>query len=105
MGMTSRDRSSRKAAMTEMTVGGRNYVVPASAADPANDFAAVTKSDSTVLSGVRALYIGGAGDVVVRSAGSSTSVTFKAVPAGTILPAQAEKVMAATTATDIVALF
>lgn len=71
---------------------------------PAASYQAITKSDSTVLVGVRALYVGGTGDVVVRSPGSSTSVTFTAVPAGTILPIAAEKVMAATTATAIVGL-
>lgn len=72
---------------------------------PAANGAAVTKSDTTVLSGVRALYVGGAGDVVVRFPGNPTSVTFADVPAGVILPIQAERVMAATAATDIVALF
>lgn len=72
---------------------------------PAANAAAVTPSDSTILSGVRALYIGGLGDVVVRFPGSTASITFTAVPAGTILPIQAERVMAATAATDIVALY
>jgi hypothetical protein len=67
---------------------------------------AVTASDSTVLSPVpRGLYVGGAGNVAVRFPGSATSVTFTAVPAGTILPIKPEKVMSTgTTATDIVAL-
>jgi len=73
--------------------------------DPAGSYATVTKSDSTVLVGVRGLYVGTAGDVLVRSPGSSTTVTFKAVPAGAILPILVEKVMVATTAADIVALF
>lgn len=72
--------------------------------DPAYGGVAVTPSDSTSLSGVRALYVGVAGDVAVTMKGSSTAVTFKAVPVG-ILPIQVSKVMATnTTATDIVAL-
>lgn len=72
--------------------------------DPAFGAFAVTKSDSTVLAGVRALYIGVTGDVAVMPRGSSTAVTFKAVPVG-ILPVQVSKVMSTnTTATDIVAL-
>jgi len=34
-----------------------------------------------------------------------TSITFSSVPAGTILPVMARRVMAATTATSIVALY
>lgn len=70
--------------------------------DPANDAFALTKSDSTVVY-ARALYIGGTGDVVVTTRGGSV-VTFKAVPAGTILPVRISKLMAATTATDVVGL-
>lgn len=73
--------------------------------DPAARVAAVTKSDSTVISGCRGLYVGGTGDVAVKCKGMDTAVTFVGVPAGTILPVRAEYVMAATTATSIVALF
>lgn len=72
--------------------------------DISSIFAAVTASDSTVLSGVRSLYIGGAGDVVATPV-SGPDVTFTAVPAGTILPIGPIKVKATgTTATGIVAL-
>ena len=67
------------------------------------DFAAVTPSDSTVLTGVRALYVGTGGDVIVDGA-STTNVTFKAVPSGTVLPITVTKVCAATGASNIVAL-
>lgn len=64
---------------------------------------AVTKSDSTPVD-FRALYVGGAGDVAVRTRNGQT-VTFKGVGAGTILPVQVERVMSAnTTATDILGL-
>lgn len=72
-------------------------------AGPATQVASVTKSDVTELGSVRGLYIGGAGDVVVEDY-MGNSATFSAVPAGTILPIQAVKVKAATTATLIVAL-
>lgn len=72
--------------------------------DPAYGAFAVTKSDATVLAAVRALYIGVTGDVAIMPRGSTTAVTFKAVPVG-ILPVQCTKVMSTnTTATDIVAL-
>lgn len=70
---------------------------------PYQYFEAVTKSDDTVLQNVRALYIGGAGDVAAADQ-DGTVVTFKAPPVGTILPIAATKVMAATTATLILAL-
>ena len=45
--------------------------------NPARGAIAVTKSDSTVLApDVKALFIGGAGDVAVYMRGSTTSVTF-----------------------------
>lgn len=67
---------------------------------------AVTKSDSTVysppLSGV---WVGGLGDVAVIPAGQDSAVTFKAVPAGTLLPVVCSKVMSTnTSATDLVGL-
>jgi ethanolamine utilization microcompartment shell protein EutS len=76
---------------------------PAYAINPASGIITVTPSDTTVLSSVRALYIGGAGDVAVTMQDGSTG-TLAAVPAGSILPIQCTKVMAATTATNIRAL-
>ena len=66
---------------------------------------AVTPSDTTDLGCTRALYIGGTGDLAVRFVGSSTTITFVGVQVGTILSLQVHRVMAATTATDIVALY
>lgn len=69
-------------------------------------FAAVTPHDTDVIQTTRALYIGGAGDVVVNGElQDSTDITFKAVPAGTILPIRVKRVKAATTATEIVAIY
>ena len=73
--------------------------------DPARTAFAVTKSDSTVIQ-ARGLYVGGTGDVVVimEGDGGATSITFTAVPVGTILPIRVTKVMNATSATFIIGL-
>ena len=72
---------------------------------PASGAVAVTPSDTTELGPCRALYIGGTGNVVVHMPGRDASVTFSNVLAGTILPVSARRVLAATTATNIVALY
>lgn len=71
---------------------------------PGQNAVAVTPSDTTVV-GCRALYIGGAGNVVVDFQDGNSNITFSAVPVGTLLPIAALKVKAATTATLIVALY
>jgi hypothetical protein len=71
---------------------------------PAARYAAVTPNDDTVV-GARSLYIGTAGDVVLKAAANATAVTFSNVPAGTTLACGAYSVMAATTASNIVALY
>jgi len=74
--------------------------------DPADRILAVTKSDSTDLTGTRGLLIGGAGDLAVRMVGNPTStITITGVLAGAILPLRVSRVMAATTATNITALY
>ena len=80
------------------------YVTPGLEA-PAANAAAVTKSDSTVLTTTRALYVGGAGNLTVTMAGSGSDVVIEDVPAGSLLPIRVTKVKAATTATKIVALW
>lgn len=66
---------------------------------------AVTPSDATVVN-ARALYIGGAGNVAIKTDAAAAAVTFTAPPVGTVLKVQAHQVMATnTTATLIVALF
>lgn len=67
------------------------------------DFAAVTKSDVTDLQGA-ALYIGTGGDLVVESE-NGNEVTFANVPDGSFMPVRVSKVKAATTASDIVAIY
>lgn len=72
-------------------------------------FVAITKSDSVVvplLNGrqVRAIYVGGAGDVTVKG-NDEVEVTFKAPPVGTILPIRPKYVMESTTATLLIGLY
>ena len=73
---------------------------------PARNAAAVTPSDEDEFSFfTRAIYVGGAGDLAVLTMGGQT-VTFAAIPVGSLLPVRAKKVLATgTTATDIVRLW
>jgi hypothetical protein len=64
------------------------------------DAAAITKSD-TESNAFGSIYVGGAGNVVVVTE-AGTTVTFTAVPVGTILPIRTAKVTSATTATVLV---
>jgi hypothetical protein len=75
--------------------------------NPARGAIAVTPSDVTLLvSDVKALYVGGAGDIAVNMRGSTTTVTFSGCSAGQLLPVQVDRVLATgTTATNIVALY
>jgi len=76
--------------------------------DPSSLYFAVTTSDTADSGDMafvsRALYVGGAGDLIaVRADG--VEVPFVGVPAGTLLPIRAKRVKATgTTATSIVAL-
>jgi hypothetical protein len=73
--------------------------------EPAYSAASVTTSDTAPIDPTRALYVGGAGDVKVDMQGGGT-VTFAAVPAGSILPIRAVRIYATgTTATTIIALY
>jgi hypothetical protein len=65
---------------------------------------AVTKSDATIIPTTRGLYVGVTGDVVVTMAAGSTPITFKACPVG-VLDISVTQVLAATAATDILALY
>jgi len=69
-------------------------------------WAAVTKSDTTDLTGCIGIYVGGTGDVAVRTLNNaSTTVTFSSVPVGTFIPGNFTRVMAATTATNMLAAY
>lgn len=71
--------------------------------NPGRKHIAITKSDVTTYSGLVALFVGGAGNVVIVDS-EGTSVTY-AVAAGAIIPFEAVKVSATTTATGIVGWF
>jgi len=72
---------------------------------PAMDAFAITPNDSTNLTQtVRAIYVGGAGDVSLITAGGST-VTFSGITGSMVLPVTTTRVRASgTTATGIVGL-
>lgn len=66
---------------------------------PPTGVVSITPSDSTPLN-LRGVYVGGTGDVVVKCVDGSTG-TYKAVPVGTQLVGQFVRIMAATTATNL----
>jgi hypothetical protein len=70
---------------------------------PAGNAASITAGATALAYTTRAIYVGGAGDVAVTMVGGQ-SVTFSAVPAGSLLPIRATHITAAT-ATAIVALW
>ena len=73
--------------------------------DPGYDAAAITPSDTAHIGNARALYIGGAGDVKVKTIAGS-DVTFSNVVEGSIIPIRCKVVYSTgTTATDIVAFY
>lgn len=71
--------------------------------DPAGKLVAVTPSDTTDLTGCRALWVGTSGDLVVKDM-SGTQVTI-ANATVQYHPIRVTRVMAATAASDIVALY
>lgn len=74
---------------------------------PADNAVAVTPNDSTDLTyTTRAVYVGGAGNMVVTMAGGGSNVTFTGIPAGSLLPIRVSRILStSTTATSIVALY
>jgi hypothetical protein len=70
----------------------------------ARRLAAVTPSDSTDLTGARAIWVGGGGNLVLKGVDDSSAVTLL-VPTGVLIPVFVARVMAATTATSLVALY
>lgn len=74
---------------------------------PATRGAAVAPHDQNALAQVpKALFVGTGGDLVLRGMNDSTDVTFRNVPAGSVLPYRARFVRATgTTAANIVALY
>ena len=74
---------------------------------PARSATVVTKSD-TVDTPYKSIWVGGTGNVTVlmiNATDDTQTVTFTAVPAGTLLPIQVRRVMStATTATLMIGL-
>ena len=85
-----------------MANGGWHKTADATA--PAADAVAIVTSDVTVLPITRAIYVGVAGNLTVTMARTGNIVTFLNVPVG-IFPIQVTQVRAATTATDMFALY
>lgn len=73
------------------------------AMNPAAFATEITPADTDLDEYTRALYVGGAGNVTVLTAGGDT-VTFVGVVGSTILPIRCRQVKAATTATNIIGL-
>jgi len=68
--------------------------------------APVTPSDVDMIEVTQGLFVGGEGDLTVEFAdGPGVAVTLKGILAGQIIPGQFIKVLTATTASDIVALY
>lgn len=73
---------------------------------PTSKAVAITPSDSTDLTGIRAIYVGGAGNLAVRlKRNSGTTITLTGVTAGSTHELQVTRVMAATTATNLVGYY
>ena len=63
-------------------------------------------SDSTDLTGSIGLYVGGSGDVLVRTLNNADeTVTFSGVIGGTFIPGNFTRVMAATVAASILVAY
>lgn len=83
--------------------------VPPGVDGPYTNGIAVTPDDGQMLPAVcRGVYVGVAGDlaVLLRDDAPGGAVTFKAVPAGSVLPIWVKQVLATgTTATSILGLY
>jgi hypothetical protein len=79
----------------------------ANLADPGFKAAAIAPHDTNDLPDIpRALYVGVGGDIVAICKNDTTSVTFKAVPQGSILPVSVKRVLATgTTASQILGIW
>lgn len=80
--------------------------VPVGFDGPGTKLLAITPADATDLtaSKIRALWVGGAGNLSLIALNDTTAVTITGVLAGTLIPISVVKVMTATTATNIVGI-
>ena len=69
----------------------------------ASDAFAITPSDSTVIK-AQALWIGGAGNVAVKTE-NGTTLTFTGAQAGSIIPVRVSQVLATNTTASAIAGF
>jgi hypothetical protein len=78
-----------------------------SVSSPATRAMAVVPHDVNALADIpKALFVGTGGTIVLRGSAGGADVTFRNVPAGTILPVRAQYIRATgTSAADIVALY
>jgi hypothetical protein len=74
---------------------------------PARRVAAIAPNDGADLSELpKAIYVGGAGDLALIAAGDTVSCIFKNLPAASIVPVRARRVMSTgTTATALLLLY
>ena len=78
--------------------------------DPSYQFATITPSDTAKLTyngekvRTKAIYVGGAGDLVVKNDAGAT-ITFQNLPAASMIPISTDTVMAATSCTLIIGLY
>lgn len=68
---------------------------------PYRDAVAVTPNDSTVIPVTRALFIGGAGNINVRTV-NGTTILLSGITANTILPLAVDKVLSTTTTATLI---
>ncbi len=75
-------------------------------AGPALNATAVTPHDTNAIVRCRALWVGGAGNITLRTNDGNADVLFSNIPAGSVLPVGAKYIRATgTTAALIVALY
>lgn len=67
-------------------------------------FAITPNTDNDLAIFTRGIYVGGAGNVIAILVDDTAAVTFTAVPAGSILPIRARRVLATSTATTMVGM-
>ena len=68
---------------------------------PYRDAVAVTPSDATVIPVTRGLFIGGAGNINVRTV-NGTTILLSGITANTILPLAVDQVLSTTTTATLI---
>ena len=73
---------------------------------PTSKAVVITPNDSVDLTGIRQIYVGGAGNLAVRlRRDPTTTITLVAPPVGSVWKLEVTRVMAATTATNLVGFY